>query len=268
MNARQYRREQDKALAALLRKIRQLYLAMGVPITDAQREAMALLLLRSVRGARERNYRVAQAYIASQVVGAAVPDLPFYPLESLVRSLEFATDGLQVNQDAVTAANRRDPRIVDTGRKAAAGAIARQAQEPARSTVQNLAESTDGIGWARMLTGPTSCSFCAMLASRGAVYSSRESAVGRGGNPMNLYHTAYLNKNGKLVGGDCDCIAVIVHAGGSFEGAAAAESLENLWQDSTRRKSNKDARNAFRREWDRKVRGGETGEYLADTIKR
>lgn len=267
MNAKEYRRQQDKALNALLRQIRLLLVAYGVPATDAQREQLALLLWRSVRNARERNYDVAKAYIASELVAADVPDLPGFPLAAMITGIERATKGLLVDEEPVTAANRKSPRVVDAGRRAVGGQVSRQAQEPARNVVQELAENTEGLGWARMLTGATSCAFCAMLASRGPVYKSRESATGRGGSPLDLYHSPYVSKSGKLVGGDCDCIAVLVRPDGSFEGADAAERLEDLWQAATRRRSNKDARNAFRRSWDQKVRDGESGEYIADTMK-
>jgi hypothetical protein len=243
-----------------------LFTAYGVPVTAAQREDMALLLARSVRNARERNYAVTQAYIASQLFGLDIPDLPGLPLDAVMRALESATVNLTVLEEMVTDKNRHHPRIVDVGTRAATGQLSRQAQEPARQTVQTVAEQTDGIGWARMLTGATSCSFCAMLASRGPIYKSRESAIGRGGQPMTLYHTAHLNKNGKLVGGDCDCIAVLVVDHNTWEGRPAFEKLEDLWQKTTSRRSNADARNAFRREWDRKVRSGETRDYLAASV--
>ena len=79
---------------------------------------------------------------------------------------------------------------------------------------------------------------------------------------MGAYHTAYVNKNGKTVGGNCDCIAVMVPVGStSWEGLDAHINLENLWQDTTENLSNDDARNAFRRTWEKKVRDGETHHY-------
>ena len=75
---------------------------------------------------------------------------------------------------------------------------------------------TDGHGVSRRALGAHSG---AMLASRGAVYTSRQAALGKGGSPLNLYHTPHLNKNGKTVGGFCDCTAVIVPRGStSWEG--------------------------------------------------
>ena len=235
---------------------------------SGQLEELALLLLRSVRGARKRNYGAVKAYLASQLLLGEVPNQPGLPLEAVASALGRATRGLVVDNDLVTLSTRKSPRVVAAASRSVTGELSRLAQEPARETVKTVAEETDGIGWARMLTGPTSCSFCAMLASRGPVYNSRESALGRGGNPLNLYHTAHLNKNGKLVGGDCDCIAVLVVDYDTWEGRKAFEQLETLWLDTGAKASNAEARNAFRREWDKQVRSGETGDYIAESMKR
>jgi hypothetical protein len=94
-----------------------------------------------------------------------------------------------------------------------------------------------------------------MLASRGPVYTSRQAATKRGEARADAYHDG------------CDCVAVLVTDYNSWEGRRSFEKLEDLWLDTGAKHSNADARNAFRRAWDRKVRGGETGEYLADTMK-
>ena len=109
-------------------------------------------------------------------------------------------------------------------------------------------ETKPHYGWARVLVGAYSCSFCAMLAIRGAVYTSKRAAIN--GSSLGVYHTPYVNKNGKTVGGFCDCEAVLVYQGRSWEGQHAADALEKLWQDSTEGHSMANARNAFRREWD------------------
>jgi hypothetical protein len=146
----------------------------------------------------------------------------------------------------------------------------RQALEPAREMVAALGEDEEKprYGWARVLVGAYSCSFCAMLASRGPVYTSRAAAKGRGDAPMNVYHTPYINKNGKRVGGFCDCEAVLVYRGRSWEGEAAWLALEKLWEDSTEGYSMGKARNEFRQVWERKVRAGETQIYLPESVQR
>lgn len=61
---------------------------------------------------------------------------------------------------------------------------------PARKTIENNARR-DGARWARVPQGAETCEFCTMLASRGFVYHTEETAGGGHG-----YHT------------DCDCLPV------------------------------------------------------------
>lgn len=63
-------------------------------------------------------------------------------------------------------------------------------KNPARKTVEKNARR-DGARWARVPQGAETCEFCTMLASRGFVYYSEETAGGDHG-----YHT------------DCDCLPV------------------------------------------------------------
>lgn len=70
-------------------------------------------------------------------------------------------------------------------------------KQPARSTMARSAQAND-VRWARVPTGAETCAFCLMLASRGFVYGSAETA-----GQMRKFH------------GHCDCVAV---AGDSPEG--------------------------------------------------
>lgn len=71
----------------------------------------------------------------------------------------------------------------------------RLVNQPGRDTiVKNVDRDPDGAGWARVPVGSRTCVFCRMLASRGAVYSSKKAA----GYGMNKYHS------------NCDCKAVPV----------------------------------------------------------
>lgn len=70
-------------------------------------------------------------------------------------------------------------------------------KQPARSTMARSAQAND-VRWARVPTGAETCAFCLMLASRGFVYGSAETA-----GEMRKFH------------GHCDCVAV---AGDSPEG--------------------------------------------------
>lgn len=68
------------------------------------------------------------------------------------------------------------------------------------------------LGWARVLVGEVNCAFCAMLASRGAVYKSEK--------------TAGFEAHGK-----CDCVCTLVVKGESWEGDAEAALLQDMWED-------------------------------------
>lgn len=56
------------------------------------------------------------------------------------------------------------------------GASQRHILNAGRNTIRYSAENTPGVGWARVLQGETNCGFCVVLASRGAVYASAETA--------------------------------------------------------------------------------------------
>ena len=250
-----------------------------MPVTEERVLEMALSLAPTVRTARQASYATAAAYLVSEDIPEAdIPDLQPFTTEHLRNILQSNVERQRTpDGEPVTEKVADDVLVRQTAQKAVEGSLSRVAQEPAREVVAEVAETTEGIGWARMLTGATSCSFCAMLASRGPVYSSEQAAIGRGGSPLTAYHTAYLNKNGKLVGGNCDCIAVLVKDR-HWEGWDAADELEYLWMDSIRLpgefrgrprlESGKGARNAFRRNWVRKVRSGETGDYVAESMKK
>ncbi len=65
-------------------------------------------------------------------------------------------------------------------------------KKPYRQTMQNSAWAS-GAAWARVPSGSKTCAFCLMLASRGAVYHTSQSA-GEG----HAYH------------GDCHCVPALV----------------------------------------------------------
>jgi hypothetical protein len=259
VNARQYARAQQRGLGPLRKLIRAVLHAIGVPITPFQINETALRLYRPTLDARELNYATAVKYLTDLRLpsGITIPAPRDYPLQALTSTLEKVTS------------DRADTRVIEIARTAIEGPIAKQAVEPARETIAAIGEdeTNEGYGWARVLVGAKSCSFCAMLASRGPVYTSKAAAKGRGG-PLNVYHTPHPNENGKIVGGFCDCEAVLVPRGKRWEGEQAYLALEDLWLDETEGYSQKDARNAFRRAWGRKVRAGETAEFLAPSLTR
>lgn len=115
---------------------------------------------------------------------------------------------------------------------AAAAAAMRHALSGGRDMINNTVEA-DGraLGYFRVTSG-SPCSFCAMLASRGPVYKSEQSASRRA--------------DGRKYHDDCQCGVEPVYR----EDAAwppGSRRFRELWNESTLGLSGKDARNAFRR---------------------
>lgn len=74
------------------------------------------------------------------------------------------------------------------------------------------------VGYARVLTGRESCAFCAMLASRGPVYSE---------------DTATRRADGRRYHDGCDCRAVLVIEGQPWEGEQEFHRLQAAWREAT-----------------------------------
>lgn len=73
------------------------------------------------------------------------------------------------------------------------------------------------VGWARVLTGRTSCGFCVMLASRGPVYSSARHAGKGGAGGRDKFHN------------NCDCMVVPVYKSTDWTGRREFEELREFY---------------------------------------
>ncbi len=128
------------------------------------------------------------------------------------------------------------------------GSTQRMVMQPARDTVWDSAALDNfRTGVARVPSGPTTCRFCVMLASRGAVYQSQVSAelvVGRGSN-----RTGYDSNGRRLSGGigggvkkrgnldlgrkfhdHCDCATVVVRSPSDYPDGYDVEALRDLYR--------------------------------------
>lgn len=94
-------------------------------------------------------------------------------------------------------------------------------------------DRTRPVAWARGLTGAENCAFCVMLASRGAVYKTAE--------------TASRSWEGTKYHRHCDCVAIPVFTSKDWPGKEQADAAYAFWLDSTRGYSQQGAINAFRR---------------------
>ena len=74
------------------------------------------------------------------------------------------------------------------------------------------------IGWARVLTGRSSCGFCVMLASRGPVYTSAHHAGKGGAGGRDKFHN------------HCDCVVVPVFKSTDWAGRREYEELRDFYR--------------------------------------
>ena len=138
---------------------------------------------------------------------------------------------------ALEAAREPDPRkagliLRDARRKAldaAAGVMARHILNGGRETaLQTMEADRYALGWARVTDG-NPCYWCAMLASRGPVYKTRETA---GANARWHDH--------------CGCTVELVYSD-AYQWPGRAEEFEQLWYEVTGPYTGQDKVRAFRR---------------------
>ncbi|WP_280393385.1 hypothetical protein [Nocardia wallacei] len=242
-------------------------LAAGIPLTDAERQALARRLLPIMQRNRRREYAAAVERIAEQLPGIKAAPLRPYTAEA-IESVLAAVGGpdappVKVPAAEIDPASRRASRVrveireeTRTDRAVArvvadrAGArLARHARQAGRDAVIDTAASAgDEIGWARVLTGAENCAFCAMLASRGPVYRSDKSAssvVGRRGR------TRGTRELGEEFHDHCDCEVVLVRRGQDWPGREQYEQLERLWIAADTLAADEPTRRLFRRAYAR-----------------
>jgi hypothetical protein len=137
-------------------------------------------------------------------------------------------------------------RAVSLGRRDAAtvaftnlvGEATRQALNGGRSTIDlGVQEDRQAIGWIRVTDG-NPCAFCAMLASRGPAYKSRQSTTSG--------EVWSQRVGGYRAHAHCGCQAEPVYSTRTTWPGRGRE-FEALWQSTTKGLSGKDALNAFRR---------------------
>lgn len=250
MNARQYRLALNRALKALAPLLAMMR-AQGIPVTEQQRWDMAVQMVGPIRKSRGLAQQAALAYLVSQGFGAPQP-VPRYDVVAVVDMLQRVVGRSQTpDGKPIHRLNRRDTMVVEQVGAAVVRAAERHAQQPARDLAQETADSWPGVAWARVLTGARSCFFCAMLASRGPVYTSETAAKYRGGQRVDRYHDG------------CDCEVVLVQNYSTWEGRRAHILLAQLWEDSTTGTSGRRSMNAFRRVYEKQAG---TGKFRPDSF--
>jgi len=125
------------------------------------------------------------------------------------------------------------PESITRAQSAVDSAVTQLVLDQGRQTVIDaVRKDTAAKGWVRV-TEQDACSFCIMLALRGEVYKSK-----RGGE----FKAHTVQPNGS--GGDCRCHVEPIFT--AYEPSARMREMDRLWKESTKGRTGKDARVAFR----------------------
>lgn len=212
---------------AVKRAVRDLVGTYGVPTTPEAADDLAARLWPVLS-----DQRATLAARELEMIKADFPDFVaanrrFYPVtatSSATRNaagLNPAAPGIAVEHlDPVSQKQARevvrawqhadDPAVIERFIDELAASTSRHVKSASRDLVTDTAR-LNSAGWARQLTGAESCAFCAMLVSRGAVYSRK---------------TADFQTHNH-----CDCTATLVrNAGDDYPGKEQARVLAGLYR--------------------------------------
>lgn len=135
--------------------------------------------------------------------------------------------------------------------------VSKYVREPGRQTMIYNAD-LEGATWARVPTGATTCTFCFILASRGADYLSEKSAGSERFGEENLFH------------GDCDCEIIRVGRFEEYPEGYIPKELYDIYDESAKRVGRNDLRaiaaDMRRRASDLVTDGVEDDDYLSKTL--
>jgi hypothetical protein len=141
------------------------------------------------------------------------------------------------------------PESVQTAQEALDDAVSQLVLTQSRDTIIDaVARDPKARGWVRV-TEPGACSFCIMLALRhgqGMVYPAKRAAE---------FKAHRKRANG--AGGECRCHAEPVFT--AYEPSHRMRTMQALWETSTKGRSGKDARTAFRQAVEGREVTGTTG---------
>lgn len=244
-----YRRRQALISAMLIRRIVQAWRDFINPAhVDATWPTLRSLLIPLVQQSRAESATLAASAYMQARRDAGVPDelftLPEMPALDLGR-LETSLDvSGPVEFKRAISAGKTPAQAVDAAAVRLAGSSQYLALEGGRDVMQQAIQHDErATGWSRV-TDSDPCAWCAMLASRGPVYKSAQTA----GDPRqggNRYHD------------HCACQAWPAFTlDEPFVGIA--ESLYRDWRTQTKGTGGKNAVNAFRRWWESEGRAAYT----------
>lgn len=182
-----------------------------------------------IRAGEHDAHRLAVQFYSESRKGVEgqAPRLParLAPAEHLRTSL-FVTGPVEVKRSLAQGVPLDE--AMKRGQVTTSAAGSRLALNAGRHMVEDLAlADPSSVGWQRVIKSAKPCAFCAMLASRGAVYKAGRYP------PRTKYHYG------------CSCVAVPLFKGSQKHQQAVFYAA--LWKESTKGKRGKAAVNAFRK---------------------
>lgn len=168
---------------------------------------------------------------------AHIGDLP--PLEQVEASTRWALQDIIEPKPGVSL---RDQPVLAAAHVKVEGVVDKMVTDSARDLVtDNVFRDPKANGYARE-TQPGCCYFCAMLATRGAIYKSRASAE--------LVQSDKKGRKGEPYHNHCHCTADPFW-GPAYVPSAQTQQWAALWRDATKGHHNKAAIKAFRTAFDK-----------------
>jgi hypothetical protein len=243
-----HRSEQVALKAVFLQHVLQLWPLLDPIRLDATAGAWLSLMMDLIVGFRTQSIGLSLTYYdafrTAETGAAALDREAFLKLMEPANVDQIRTSLVVTGPARILHRTRQgmDPQQAD--RKAlvdVSGAASRHVLNGGRD-MQTTAVARDktALGWARV-TGLNPCSFCAVLASRGPKYKSRATAE--------LTTMRSRRGAGQPYHDHCACTAEPVFTR-KADWPGRAKEFEQLWIDSTKGYSGKDALNAFRRAYD------------------
>jgi hypothetical protein len=242
-----YRRRQALIQARLIQQLVRAWRDLLNPANvDASWPTLRALMVPAVQQARLESAQLADSAYMEARRAADIPDDAFLPspaedldIERLLTALDVAGP---VEFKKAIAAGKTPQQAMDSAAVRLSGSASYLALEGGRQVLQDSTERDErATGWSRV-TDEDPCAWCAMLASRGPVYKSAQSA----GDPRqggNRYHDL------------CACQAWPAFTlSEDFVGLAA--KLYEDWVRETKGTGGRNAVNAFRRWWEAEGRTG------------
>jgi hypothetical protein len=220
-----------QVIAAILAVWAQLDLKDVRSSWPALRVALAALIRdRFTASAAAGNAYFLESRLAAGVTGAVPPlGIPGPPDEALIQATLDSTGPWRLLATIKTATQTVPQAVQNTG-VVMSGAGMRLVLNGGRQAIlQAVQDDARALAWMRV-TAANPCAWCAMLASRGAVYKSQQTA-------------------GFLAHSHCRCTGQAIFA--ESDGTFLAENgrLQQEWQRATKGLSGRNARNAWRRYW-------------------